>query len=136
MSRLVKVESGYLERIRLSQAVVIASKELLNQSLQSELTRDLAAFISLTLTSLYESVNRSVNAWEKRGYWLKADRFRLQWEWTDRLSREMMEALKRDDWASMASISAEVLEKLKDIKIPKRGKFGTPWSGARMKVRI
>ena len=41
------------------------------------------------LEAIDESIEQSVAAWEKRGYWLKADRFRQEWRWAGDLGRRM-----------------------------------------------
>ena len=93
-------------------------------------TFDLAAFISLALHAIFETVDQSVTAWEKRGYWLKADRFRLQWEWAEMESIEMKNALLTEDWANVALVSARVAENLNEVEVSKRHRLGTPWVGA------
>jgi hypothetical protein len=93
-------------------------------------TRDLAAFIALALASIHETIDSSVAAWEKRGYWVKADRFRMDWAWADSLGAALRKALLLDDWANVAMVSAQIMQKLKDVVVPKRNQIGTPWIGA------
>jgi hypothetical protein len=93
-------------------------------------TYDLAAYISLALHTIHETVDQSVTAWEKRGYWLKADRFRLQWEWSEKKSDQMKTALLSEDWPQVALVSARVAEKLNDVEVSKNHRLGTPWVGA------
>ena len=69
-------------------------------------------------------------AWEKRGYWVKADRFRLDWEWSGRLGTSMRQAVLAEDWATVAGLSAQVGQKLAKVSVPVRHRLGTPWVGA------
>ena len=39
----------------------------------------------LALEEIAVSIDVSVQAWEKRDYWVKADRFRMEWEWAGAL---------------------------------------------------
>ncbi len=39
----------------------------------------------LALEEINSNIDKSVEAWEKRGYWVKADKFRLDWEWSGKL---------------------------------------------------
>ena len=89
MSRLINSESAGKDRTRLTKVVVIAIRELLRQKEPSDLSRDLIACILMSLDGIYETVDASVEAWEKRGYWLKADRFRMDWQWTKLLADQM-----------------------------------------------
>jgi hypothetical protein len=102
----------------------------MRQSEPNEQSRDLAAFIALALLEIYETVDTSVTAWEKRDYWMKADRFRLEWEWTKSVGQKMARAVMDDDWATIAMLSAQVGQKFMNVKVPVRHKLGTPWVGA------
>ena len=130
LARVINLNSVGTQRKRLTKSVVIALRELMKQQTPDSNTYDLAAYISLALHIIHETVDQSVTAWEKRGYWLKADRFRLQWEWSEKESKEMKNALFSEDWAQVALVSARVAEKLNDVEVSKRHRFGTPWVGA------
>jgi len=105
-------------------------RELAVQDEANAQTRDLAAFISLALVSIYNTIDVSVAAWEKRGYWVKADRFRMDWDWSRRLGENMRTAVMDDDWAAIAQTTVEVAMKVNSVKVPQRHKLGTPWVGA------
>ena len=130
MARVINLNNIGTERKRLTKSVVIALRELMKQQSPDSSTFDLAAYISLALHAIFKTVDQSVTAWEKRGYWLKADRFRLQWEWAEVDSLEMKNALLTEDWAIVALVSARVAEKLSDVEVSKRHRLGTPWVGA------
>ena len=135
MSRVIKIESAGKDRTQLVRAIVLALRELMRQTETNPLTYDLAAFISLSLKEIFETVDASVSAWEKRGYWVKADRFRMDWAWAETLGQAMKLAVLLDDWAGVARAAAQVAEKLGDTKVPVRHKLGTPWIGAWDKLR-
>ena len=130
MSRVINTEGAGKERTRLSKLVVVALRELMQQKEPDETTRDLAAFVSDALLQIHDTVETSVAAWEKRGYWVKADRFRLEWEWAGTQSAALKKALLTDDWGSVALISAQVGQKLNKVKQPARKLSVTPWTGA------
>ncbi len=130
MSRVINPDGAGKERTRLCKGVVLALRELVRQSNADQTSKDLAAFIALALIDIYDTVEASVGAWEKRGYWVKADRFRLEWDWTERLGNKMKKALLAEDWAGVAMASAEVGQKLVKVDVPVRHRLGTPWVGA------
>lgn len=130
MGRVIKIEGAGKDRKRLTRAIVLALRELMQQSEPDGKTRDLAAFIGLALQAVYETIDETVTPWEKRGYWLKADRFRLQWEWSGHVGKGMREAVLAGNWAEVAGLAAQVAEKLDNVKLPKRHRMGTPWKGA------
>lgn len=130
MGRVINPDGVGKQRQNLTRSVVLSLRELSAQSKPDEHTRDLAAYIALALQAIMETVDQSVLAWEKRGYWIKADRFRMDWYWAERGSNQMRDAVMREDWSQVALTAAMVAEKLQHVKLPKRHKLGTPWVGA------
>ena len=130
MGRVINPDGVGKERTRLTRAVVLALRELMRQTEPDKETRDLAAFIALALSAVSETIDTSVSAWEKRGYWIKADRFRMDWAWSEKYGKDMKQAVLEDDWGKVALTAAQVTEKLKDVKVPQRHRLGTPWVGA------
>ncbi len=130
MGRLINPESAGKQRTQLTKGVVLAIRELMKQHQADENTRDLAAFIGLALIEIGETIDVSVQAWEKRGYWVKAERFRMEWEWVNQLGRAMLEALKTEDWNQVALLSVRIAQKLQKIQVAERNRVGTPWVGA------
>jgi hypothetical protein len=74
-------------------------------------------------------VDDSVRAWEKRDYWLKADQFRRQWAWAERMSGQVGEAVILNDWGELASLMPEIGQRLGNVKLPKRNTLGELWLG-------
>jgi hypothetical protein len=136
VGRVINLEGVGKERTRLVKSVGLALRELMKQPQVDDLTRDLAAYIGIALEEIAETIDVTVTAWEKRGYWIKADRFRLEWDWSGQLGLKMKKAVLDDDWAAVASIAAQVAQKLKDIDLPKRNTLGNPWVGAWEIVRL
>ena len=130
MSRIITPEGSGKERTRLSKEIVLSIRELMKQAEPDEKSRDLAAYISLALSEIGNTIESSVVAWEKRGYWVKADRFRMEWAWTERLGNSMQQALIQEDWAGVAMASMQIAQKLMAVQISERNRLGTPWVGA------
>jgi hypothetical protein len=130
LTRIIELDGVGKQRKRLTREVVLAVRELMHQEEINDETRDLAAFIALNLETIYETIDRTVAAWEKRDYWVKADRFRLEWAWSGTLAAEMREAIRHEDWQTVATTSAKAGEKLNKIEVPKRHRMGEPWHGA------
>ena len=130
MSRLINPDSAGKERTRLTKAVVLSIRELAKQTDTDGEARDLAAFIAFALQTIAEGIDVSVAAWEKRNYWVKADRFRMDWAWAGQLGEKMKTAVLEDDWASVAMFSAQIAEKLSKVKVSDNHRMGKPWMGA------
>jgi hypothetical protein len=135
LGRVINLETAGKERTRMTKAVVIAIRELMRQSQPDDTTRDLAAFISLALDAIASTIDPSVEAWEKRGYWVKADRFRMDWAWTSRQAGNMRLAVLTEDWLKVAQTIAQIAERLNGIKVSQHHHMGTPWVGAYRKIK-
>lgn len=130
MGRVINPNNYRKERQMLLRSVALTIRKLMRQEKQDQKTRDFAAYLVIALNSISKTIDPALEAWEKRGYWLKADRYRLEWQWTDLLASEMEDAVQRDDWSSIALVVGKIAEKIGDVKIPKRNNIGTPWVGA------
>jgi len=130
MSRVINPDSAGKDRTRLTKAIVISIRELAKQTELGEETRDLAAFIALALQTIAAGIDVSVAAWEKRDYWVKADRFRMEWAWAGQMGEKMRTAVLSDDWGNVAMLSAQIAQKLQKIKVSENHRMGSPWVGA------
>ena len=130
MSPIINPESAGKERTQLTKAIVLAVRELAKQTDVTNEAKDLAAFIALALESISEGIDISVAAWEKRGYWVKADRFRMDWLWTGQYADKMTTAILTDDWASVAMLMPQIAQKFSKIIVSANHRMGKPWVGA------
>lgn len=135
MSRVIHTDTASKERTRLLRSVVLALRELMRQTEPNDATRDLAAYLALALAAIAETVEASVIPWEKRDYWVKADKFRMEWSWAPRSAAGLRKAVLVDDWGAIAQTAAQVAMKVSTVKVPQRHKLGTPWVGAFEKLR-
>lgn len=135
MGRVINPDGVGKDRNRLMKALAITLRELMQQSAAEAKTRDLAAFIVLLLENIAATIERTVGPWEKRGYWVKADHFRLDWGWAAQYAQRMRAALEAEDYGEVALMAAAIGEKLGNVKIPQRHRLGTPWVGAWEKMQ-
>ena len=130
LSRVISIDSAGKDRTRLTKAVALAIRELAKQTEPGAEARDLAAFVAIALSIIAKTIDVSVAAWEKRGYWVKADRFRMDWAWSANACEKMRAALLADDWAGVAQATAMTAQKLNKITVPPGHRLGRPWVGA------
>ena len=135
MSRVINPDSTGKQRAKLSKTIVLALRQLARQSDTGGETRDLAAFIAVALRAISEGIDDSVAAWEKRGYWVKADKFRMEWAWTGPVAEKMRAAVSTDDWGTVAMLSAQVAQRLNKIQVADNHRLGKPWAGAYDRLR-
>ena len=130
MSPIINPESAGKERTQLSKAIVLAVRELARQTDVTVEAKDLAAFIAIALKSISDGIDVSVAAWEKRGYWVKEDRFRMDWMWTGQYAEKMKVAIFTDDWGTIAMLMPQIAQKFSKIEISNNHRLGKPWTGA------
>lgn len=130
MSRVINPESAGKDRPRLTKATVLAMRELARQTAPGPESRDLAAFIALALQSIADGIDVSVMAWEKRDYWVKADKFRMEWMWAGMTAAKMKNAVLTDDWGAVAMLLPQIAGKLSKVEVSDNHRLGKPWVGA------
>lgn len=127
---VINPDSAGKDRARLSKAIVLAIRELAKQKDVTNEAKDLAAFIALALKTISEGIDVSVLAWEKRGYWVKADRFRMDWMWSGQYADKIKVAIFTDDWGTIAMTIPQIAQKLNKIEVSDNHRLGKPWQGA------
>lgn len=130
MSRIINLESAGKERIQKTKYVALAVRELARQHEYGNESRDLAAFIAMALTTISKTIDVSVTAWEKRDYWVKADKFRMEWAWSGVYAGKMKQAILIQDWDTITRITTQIAQKLNYVIIAPGHRMGRPWVGA------
>jgi hypothetical protein len=130
LSRVINPESAGKDRTRLTKAIVLAVRELAKQKDVTDEAKDLAAFIALALKTISEGIDVSVAAWEKRDYWVKADKFRMEWMWSGQYADKMKVAIFTDDWGTIAMLMPQIAQKFSKIVVSDNHRLGKPWVGA------
>lgn len=130
LSPIVRPESAARLREKILQTTALAIRHAATQSPSSSDRHDVIAFIVLALQQVSESIETSAAAWEKRGYWLKADRFRRDWLWVERLRGQIETALRNQDFAAAGDGIGQLSGHLAGVKIPTRMQRTMPWQGS------
>ncbi len=130
MSRVINPDSVGKERTRLIKSIVLCIREMMKMSKVTPEAKDIAAFIALALQAISDGVDVSVAAWEKRDYWVKADKFRMEWRWAGMLAEKMKSAVLGDDWATIASLLPQIALHLNKIEVSDNHRLGKPWENA------
>jgi len=130
LSRVINPDSAGKERTRLTKCIVLCIRELARQSSVTSESKDQAAFIALALQSISDGIDVSVAAWEKRDYWVKADKFRMEWMWAGQYAQKMKDAVLGDDWATIAMLMPTIAQKFNKTVVSDNHRLGKPWTNA------
>lgn len=129
MSRVINVDGPGKTRNRWRRTVAEALRHLTAKKELDAEARDLAALVVFGLRGIAESVGQTTEAWDKRDYYLKADQFRLEWEWAGRAAEQMTATIQAGQWKDLPPQLAELLPRFADIRIAKFTRSPTLWQG-------
>lgn len=96
----------------------------------NEESKDICIFIYLTLLEIQKSIQNTIQPWEKRGYWVKADQFRAEWKWVDPMINLMEKKIKSQDWKACLTDCETMKGICKDFSPYQRLQVQNPWEGA------
>ena len=130
MARLVNVDSTCTERQRHRRTVAEALHLLAAKRELDAEARDLAALIVFSLLAIHEGVERSAAAWDKRNYYIKADRLRAEWAWTDRYASRLANLIRGGDWGRLPAVLAEMAPRFCDVHVARLTRSPRLWAGA------
>jgi len=133
VSRVINPESAGRNRARLMQWIALACAQLMKER-SLDTRADELAFIVAALEEIAAGIDASTAAWEKRDYWLKADQFRRQWEWTGRSAQRLRAAIERKNTSEAVAALADLAPRLAGVTLPKRLPKEMPWKGAHEKL--
>lgn len=111
MARIIRPDSPARARTSIVAAIRTALADL-DPAGNPEDLRDRLAFAGLALRELERSIVRTAEAWESRGYWLKADQFRREWGWAGQGAEAILKPLLQDDMAAAYGAASGLLLRL------------------------
>jgi hypothetical protein len=129
MSRVVNVDSVGSQRQRLRRTIAEALRHLLAKRELDTEAQDLAALIVFSLRGIDQGIEQTTAAWEKRDYFLKADRFRQEWQWVAPAADEIEKIIRQGQWERLPAALARLLSYFSDITINKMVRSEQLWSG-------
>jgi hypothetical protein len=130
MGRLVTTDSTGTQRARLRRTIAEALKRLMAKGDLDDEARDLAALIVYVLREIAEGVEKSASAWDKRHYYIKADRLRADWDWADRFADRLANLLVVEDWGRVPLALAQLAPRFADVNVVKLTRSSALWNGA------
>ena len=129
MSRLINGTNPGTERNQLRRTVAEALRHLMSKKQIDDESKDLVALIVYSLRGISEGVEQSARAWEKRDYFVKADKFRMDWAWAERYANKLEIIMRGELWGDLPLALAELAAKFSDITITKFVRTDALWKG-------
>ncbi|MCI0708633.1 MAG: hypothetical protein L0154_00580 [Chloroflexi bacterium] len=91
--------------------------------------RDMVAMIIFCLREIDEGIIESIQAWEKRGYWKKADKFQQEWDWAGLMAQRVEKMVRSDNWDSLPEVMMKLFPHFADIEVNKMTRSKGIWDG-------
>lgn len=96
--------------------------------------KDMIAMLVYCLRGIDGTVEESISAWEKRGYWKKADDFQQKWWWSPLMADAIENILRAGDWDSLPETLMKLYPHFADIQINRMTRDPADWAGAYSKL--
>jgi hypothetical protein len=135
LTRIIATESVGQQRHKLRRTIAEALRRLATKQTFDQESLDLAALIVFSLRRLEQGVDQTATAWEKRDYYLKADRFRLEWEWLDDTAYALETALLLGNHDRVPEILAGLFPRFADITIARYTRSSKLWEGCYQRLQ-
>ena len=130
MNRIININNPTKLRNRNMRTLAEILRRLGSKQEVDDESRDMAAAIVFLLRDIYQGVDKSAKAWEKRGYWMKADRFLREWEWTAISAADIEDVIRNEAWDLLPLPLAELLPRTSSVEIKKMTRSDSEWNGA------
>lgn len=130
MTRVINPSNPGKLRDQYRRTIAEALRHLMFKRSVDDEVKDMAAAIVLSLRGIAETVEITVGAWEKRDYYLKADRFRLEWEWVMPSASKLFDVISQSHWDELPAELARLAPKFADIRIAKMTRSPDSWKSS------
>lgn len=92
-------------------------------------SKDMAATIVYALRNIYDTADTAAQAWEKKGYWMKAERFLRQWEWTKEAAANIEDVVREDAWDLLPQLLMDLFPYFTDVEVKSLTRKEDTWQG-------
>jgi hypothetical protein len=134
MSRVINIDNPSKRRNANQRTIAELLRRLSEKNSLDEDVKDMASMIVFCLSDISEGVEQTVTAWEKRDYWMKAERFLRQWQWTGEVAANLDDVIRNKAWDLLPELLAELFPRYSDIQIKKMTRKPEVWKGAHRKL--
>ena len=130
MSRTFKIDSPGKVRNQVMRTAAEAIRRLSQKSALDGEAKDLVALLVYCLRQIAAGVEESARAWEKRDYWVKAERFRQRWTWAGRAAADLEDLIQKETWNLLPERLADLTPRFANVKVARLTRKPSLWAGA------
>lgn len=130
MARVINTNSPGKRRNAHMRTIAEILRHLSQQRDIDQQTKDLVAMLVFCLRGIDQTVEESIRAWEKRGYWKKADDFQQKWWWSSLMADAIEKLLREGNWDAIPETMIKLYPYFADIQINRMTRDPADWDGA------
>ena len=130
MSRVISTQGPGKARNQHRRTIAEALRRLSQKPHLDDEAKDLSALIVFSLHGIEDTVDRTIAAWEKRDYWMKAERFNEQWRWLEPTADELSAVIYEGRWNQLPLVLAQLMSHFADVKVKQLTRKPAVWQGA------
>jgi len=130
MGRVINSELPANKRKKICQLIARGLEVLGGEDLSCVDRDDIIAFIVLCLREIEKTLVQTCSQWEKRGYWVKSEKFMQEWAWVDLCQRRLMISKKESGWDNFPDGIDEVRKNVENYSLKTIKSSIKFWSGA------
>ncbi len=134
MARVINTNSPGKRRNAHMRTCAEILRHLSQQQQVNQQTKDMVAMLVYCLRGINDTVEESITAWEKRGYWKKADDFQQKWWWSSLMAGTIEELLRNDNWDRLPETMMKLYPHFAAIQINKLTRDPADWEGAHRRL--
>ncbi len=130
MSRVIHTDSTGKNRNRHMRTCAEILRHLSQKSAIDDETKDMAALLVYSLREIENGIDNSEAVWEKRDYWMKAEKLRQRWDWVAQSAQNLERIVRDDQWLELPQQMVTLLPHFADVKITRFTRTADLWEGA------
>ncbi len=130
MSRVINPNAPGKTRNQHMRTLAEILRRLASKQSVDDETKDMAAAMVFIFRDIHAGIDVSAMAWEKRDYWLKADRFRIDWEWVEQAAADCEDVIRNEAWDLLPRLMMDLFPRFAEIRIKKLTRKPELWRGA------
>lgn len=134
MARVINTNSPGKRRNKHMRTIAEILRHLGQKTTIDDNSKDMVAAVIFSLRAIEATVEESAVAWEKRGYWKKADDFQQKWWWCSLSSASLEKLVRSDDWEQIPEAMFKLFPHFADIKINRLTRDPRDWIGMYSKL--
>ncbi len=130
VSRIINPNSPGKARNQHMRTLAEILRRLAEKGAVDDEARDMAAAMVFIFRDIDGGIDATTEAWEKRDYWVKADRFRLEWEWAAQAAADVEDVIRHDAWDLLPRLAMDLFPHFASIRIKRLTRDPKLWRGA------